>query len=190
MTASAKWYLAIVVVILAVIVAVLPRLVTSGGDTVTEGDGLTDEASTSTVVASRPDCPATGAAGVELPCLGAAEGDQTGKPTLVNVWAWWCEPCRTELPVFDQFALAHPDYDVVGVHADANAANGAMMLNDLGISLPSYQDDSNRFAGTLGLPSVVPITVLVSEGGEVLATFPRPFDSVVELETAVQGAHV
>ncbi|WP_080793108.1 TlpA family protein disulfide reductase [Corynebacterium pacaense] len=186
MTASAKWYLATVVVVLAVIVAVIPRLLSSGGEPADGGGQVVGEASTSSVVAPRPDCPAAGVAGVELPCLGGAENPAgASKPTLVNLWAWWCGPCRTELPIIDQFAAAHPEYEVVGVHADANAGNGAMMLNDLGISLPSYQDDSNLFAGRLGLPSVVPITMLVSAQGEVLATFPRTFDSLGDLESAV-----
>ncbi len=191
MTTSAKWSLVGVVVILAVLVALVPQLLSSPGDlgdpAGEAGDGV-GEASISSVVADRPDCQADGAAGVALPCLGAETGTGNDLPTVVNVWAWWCEPCRTELPVFDQFAAAHPELNVVAVHADGNASNGAAMLNDLGIELPSYQDDSNRFAGTLGLPAVVPITVVVDSGGIPIATFPRTFDSVQDLETAVGEA--
>ena len=69
-------------------------------------------------------------------------------------------------------------------HADLAAA----LLEDLGVNLASYQDDSNLFAGTLGLPGVVPITVVVSPEGEVVGTFPQPFETIDDLETAVAGA--
>ncbi|ANE03022.1 TlpA family protein disulfide reductase [Corynebacterium crudilactis] len=181
MTSSAKWSIVGVVVILAVLVALIPQLV--GGSSTEDAQG---ETSTS-VIAGRPDCVASGAAGVELPCLGGANGAGNQLATVVNLWAWWCEPCRAELPIFDQFAQAHPELNVMGVHADKNASNGAALLDDLNVALASYQDDSNLFAGTLGLPGVVPITVVVSPEGDVVGTFPQPFESVEELENAVAG---
>lgn len=140
-------------------------------------------------VPARPDCPADGAGGIALPCLGGETGPQPQAEgiTVVNLWAWWCEPCRDELPYFDDFAAGHPEYTVVGVHADGNPGNGAAFLNDLGIEMPSYQDSDNTFAGTLGLPAVVPITV-VFEGTEQLAMYPQPFESTAELAAAVDEA--
>ncbi|MEJ5928754.1 TlpA disulfide reductase family protein [Corynebacterium sp. H128] len=139
-------------------------------------------------VQPRPDCPTGSVGRVELPCLGGQTQQLEAKPTVVNVWAWWCGPCRQELPLFDALAEAHPEWNVVGVHADTNAANGAAMLNELGIKIPSYQDDANQFAGTHGLPGVVPITVVISPEGELLQSFPAVFVSPEELDRAVSGA--
>ena len=182
MTSSAKRSIVGVVAILAVIVALIPQLV--GGESAEEVQG---ETSTSKIT-PRPDCVASGAAGVDLPCLGGANGVGNELATVVNLWAWWCEPCRAELPIFDEFATTHPELNVIGVHADQNAANGAALLEDLGVNLASYQDDSNLFAGTLGLPGVVPITIVVSPDGNVVDTFPQPFETIDDLETAVAGA--
>lgn len=142
---------------------------------------------------SRPACPATSIGGVELPCLGSADGGgsaatpATDQITVASVWAWWCGPCREELPALQEFADAHPEFTVVGVHADRNAANGAAFLTDIGVDLPSYQDGSNAFAGALGLPAVVPITV-VFRGERQIATFARPFTDAREIADAVNGA--
>lgn len=141
-------------------------------------------------VPPRPACPAGGVGGVELPCLGAEGAGDAGvdkQITVANVWAWWCGPCREELPYFEEFAQAHPEYNVVGVHADTNAGNGAALLTELGISLPSYQDADNTFAGTLGLPGVIPITV-VFDGDNQIAMFPRTFTSAEQIYQAVQEA--
>lgn len=133
----------------------------------------------------RPDCVGDGVGGIDLPCLG---GDNVpgehADVTIVNVWAWWCTPCQEELPVMQQFADRHPEYDVVGVHADANAANGIAMLNDLGVTFPSYQDEVGKFAGLLGLPNVVPINMVYKQGQPV-GMFPQAYYSVEDLEAAI-----
>ena len=136
-------------------------------------------------MAKRPKCPEGPLAGVDLPCLGAAGTAAAKNVQIVTVWAWWCEPCRAELPFFEDLARAHPTWNVVGVHADANAANGAALLSDLQVDIPSYQDDDGAFAGELGLPGVIPITLVVRDG-TVEEKFVKPFDSAEDLEEAVE----
>lgn len=194
---SVKWTVVAAIILVVVLITAVPMML----DSVNSGDGAgvspeagEDVAEPAVEVAARPDCLGMGVGAVELPCLGGENGQVAGdaepvgtEATVANLWAWWCGPCRDELPVFDEFAAAHPEYNVVGVHADPNPGNGAAMLNDLGIELSSYQDDENLFAGTLGLPGVVPITVVLVEGQQV-AMFPQPFESLEQLETAVAEA--
>ena len=184
MNKTIGWSIVGAIVIIASLIVGVPHLMSQAP--------ATDDASvatTSAEVAPRPDCPLREVHGVELECLGGTvkEGtkDTDQHKTLVNVWAWWCEPCRAELPVLERYADNHPDYDVVGVHADGNAANGAAFLNDVGVELPSYQDDSNAFAGTLGLPGVVPITVVFRDGQKVGA-LAKAFETEEELARAVE----
>lgn len=140
-------------------------------------------------VAKRPDCPSNGVAGVELQCLGGKQGSagQGGKITVVNVWAWWCQPCREELPLLQDYAKRHPEVDVLGIHANEKAAAGADLLNQMNISLPSYQDGNNIFIGTQHLPAVIPLT-LVFKGNERLAFHPQAFTSQQELDSTLDQA--
>ena len=46
--------------------------------------------------------------------------DFAGKTTLVNLWATWCVPCRTEMPALDRLegALGGEDFAVVAINID------------------------------------------------------------------------
>lgn len=135
---------------------------------------------------------------VTLPCLGngttqaasrSLAENLAGKPTVMNIWAWWCQPCRAELPHVAELATKHPEWNVVGVHDYTDPDAGIHMLNDLHISnLASFQDGDGKVIGTLGLPAVIPITVVLRADGTVAKTFVQVFDSTDQLEQAVQGA--
>ena len=43
----------------------------------------------------------------------AALADFKGRPTVVNLWATWCPPCRNEMPVLQQAQAAHADLHFV-----------------------------------------------------------------------------
>lgn len=143
---------------------------------------------------------------VYLPCLteggsdsagsagdGASESQTSlaerlaGKPAVVNVWAWWCAPCREELPVLQELAEQHPEWNVVGVHLDAKGQAGADMLRDLEVDkLPSFQDSNHTFDSAANLPKVVPLTVVYNPDGTRAHLYAQTFRSSEEMEKAVQ----
>lgn len=182
--------------VLALLVGMLPGMWTNAGNSTDEAasaqvsESADAQGSTAAEVVARPDCPPVNLQGIALPCLGGdmAEADAASANaqfTVVSLWAWWCEPCRVELPLFDRLAQEHPEYAVVGVHADKIAGNGAAMLDELGVEMPSFQDTDNLFAGTLGLPGVVPITVVFDQGGDMIGFLPKPFEDYTEFENDI-----
>lgn len=106
--------------------------------------------------------------------------------TIVNMWAWWCQPCREEIPYLEQVQKQHPEWQIVGVHADQNAKNGAGMLDAMGVDFVSYQDSHNKFATELGLPGVIPITI-VYVGETQKKVLAQPFRSADEIIESIEG---
>ncbi len=48
--------------------------------------------------------------------------DFQGQPTVVNVWATWCPPCRREMPVLQQAQAERPDVHFVFVNQGESAS--------------------------------------------------------------------
>ncbi|WP_297450550.1 TlpA disulfide reductase family protein [uncultured Corynebacterium sp.] len=111
-----------------------------------------------------------------------------GKPTVLNVWAWNCAPCRQELPLIQQWAKDNPDVQVVTVHAAREAGRGQALLQEIGVDLPTYSDTVDVVGPALNLPRVVPITVVFGADGTVAAMHPGEFTDAQQITDLVRGA--
>ncbi|MDO5030803.1 MAG: TlpA disulfide reductase family protein [Corynebacterium sp.] len=137
-------------------------------------------------------------AGVRLPALVGDDAATSqlvdmgelveGKPTIVNVWAWNCAPCRKELPLIEQWAKDNPDVQVLTVHAAREAKNGRAFLQEVGVNLPAYSDTVDVVGPALNLPRVVPLTVIFKADGTVAKVHPGEFTSAQQITEAVRGA--
>lgn len=144
------------------------------------------------------DCPATastkskdnGLPAVTLDCLGGGTAVRLagldGKPTVINLWASWCGPCREELPLL---AKAHNELgdrvQMVGIDFADDAPDLALILAaKAGVTYPLVADPTSLVrAGLLvvGLPQ----TVFVDEQGTIVATERRAYRSYDDLTTAI-----
>jgi cytochrome c biogenesis protein CcmG, thiol:disulfide interchange protein DsbE len=83
--------------------------------------------------------------------------DLRGKPVILNFWASWCEPCKEELPLFQQ---AWEDYadrgvTVLGVNLRDARANAKAFVGKHDVTYPVVVDDDETLARALdvgGLP--------------------------------------
>jgi thiol-disulfide isomerase/thioredoxin len=200
-TTVTKWALAVAVLAVALIVALLPR---GGGDSAAKpSDDAAALAPARSAAALQP-CPAAGPAqpvkqleGVRADCLGDGASVDVGKalagaPVLVNVWASWCEPCRTELPVLQEYAKQPGAVRVLGVQVQSPAKDGLNLLAKLGVHLPSVFDgdgSSGPVRAALKVPSSLPASYLVTAVGEVrFIANPRTFGNTDQVRAAVEGA--
>ena len=98
--------------------------------------------------------------------------DFFGKPILINFWATWCPPCKSELPDFDR---VYDDYGEDVVFMMVNMTDGSRdtvesasaFTADNGYSFPVYYDCDLNAAYTYGASSI-PMTVLIGADGNIV----------------------
>jgi thiol-disulfide isomerase/thioredoxin len=116
--------------------------------------------------------PAT-VAGLVLPCFTGGEQvdlGRLGRPAVINLWASWCAPCRTELPALQRLAdAAGDDLVVLGVITGDTRTKAAALAEDLAVTFPAVFDPAAEAQRTLG-PGGLPLTALVDADGQVRYT--------------------
>ena len=104
-------------------------------------------------------------------------GSFAGRTVLLNLWATWCVPCRTEMPALDhlQAQLGSKSFGVVPVDVDQLRLEKARnFFKDTGVtSLPYYSDNSADILRALGSEGL-PTTVLIGIDGCEIATMAGP----------------
>jgi len=109
-----------------------------------------------------------------------------GRTTVLNLWAYWCGPCREELPAMAEYQQrVGPDVTVLTVHQDENETAALSLLAELGVRLPTLQDGRRLVAAALRVPNVMPATVVLRSDGSVAEVLPRSFASADEIAAAV-----
>src|SRR5688572_8630612 len=100
-----------------------------------------------------------------------ATAELKGTPVLINLWATWCVPCVTEMPMLDELAGELGDsVRVLTVSQDMSGAEvvGPFFAERKFAHLPQWLDPKNSLAVAYGGGSGLPLTVLVdAEGKEV-----------------------
>jgi cytochrome c biogenesis protein CcmG/thiol:disulfide interchange protein DsbE len=113
-----------------------------GGKTQSEGDALPD---------------------LELTSLNGGDrlrtADLDDGPVVVNLWATWCIPCRTEMPALDSVAeKVGGDVRVIGVNIGDDAEDAEAFLDEVAVDFPQYLDpdgDLHASVGATGMPTTV-----------------------------------
>lgn len=133
--------------------------------------------------------------GVSAECLG--DGSATdlgvalaGHPTLLNVWATWCPPCQTELPVLNAYATQPGAVGVVTVQVASLASDGLALLARLGVHLPTVYDGegpNGSVRAALKVPPSLPASYLITAAGQVrFISTPRVFDNTDQVRAAMK----
>lgn len=94
----------------------------------------------------------------------------TGRPSLINMWATWCPPCRAEIPFLQSL---HEEYGprglrVVGISADNAGALDQVheFLAEAGVTYENLLDPRSRSMDAFRLMGL-PATYLVDAEGRI-----------------------
>ena len=79
-----------------------------------------------------------------------------GRPTVINLWATWCAPCRREMPALDAAAARHPDVRFLFVNQGEAPETAGRFLAAEQLGLEHVLFDRSqavaRHYGTVGIP--------------------------------------
>jgi cytochrome c biogenesis protein CcmG/thiol:disulfide interchange protein DsbE len=102
--------------------------------------------------------PLAGLAREGKPVPGVDSADFKGQVTVLNVWASWCVPCRSESPALERFYRAHRgrDFTILGLDYQDVTGDALAFMRRYGVTYPQLRDGSGDFSskqlGTTGVP--------------------------------------
>jgi thiol-disulfide isomerase/thioredoxin len=127
---------------------------------------------------------------VTQPCHGAGAAVPmarlTGAPTVLNVWASWCEPCRREVPFFQALhARAGDRLRVLGVDTEDSSRSALDFAAHAGMRYPSVVDEDGTVLRSFrGVGP--PMTVFVAADGRVVHVARGEYQRLADLQRDVE----
>ena len=93
-----------------------------------------------------------------------------GEPTVLNVWASWCLPCRSEAPLLAQATRSHPDVRFIALNVRDSERNAQEFMAEFysTADMVHLSDRSGRIPIDMGATSGVPITFFFSSNGKLV----------------------
>ena len=130
---------------------------------------------------------------ITLPCLGGGRSVDLSTlrgPMVINLWASWCGPCRSEMPILQRFQEKYGDrVPVLGINYQDVQPYAAMQLVErTGVTYPLLADPQASLSGAHPLPVIrgLPVMVLIDDDGRVVTTQAVAIRSLAQLEDLVR----
>ncbi|WP_368775066.1 TlpA disulfide reductase family protein [Bacillus aerius] len=99
----------------------------------------------------------------------ASLSDYRGKKVLLNFWATWCKPCRTEMPDLNAIRSENDQVEVLAVNltnTEKSVDHVASFIDELKVSFPVLLDQKGIQARYQVLS--YPTTYILDEKGRIL----------------------
>jgi cytochrome c biogenesis protein CcmG, thiol:disulfide interchange protein DsbE len=117
----------------------------------------------------------------DLPRLGSGGtgslAEYAGKVVVLNVWASWCPPCKSEMPLLQRTheQIASRGGVVLGIDTQEPPEKALAFLREKGITFPSLRDRDREYGRGFGV-SAYPETFLIDRRGRIAALQRGPID--------------
>jgi cytochrome c biogenesis protein CcmG/thiol:disulfide interchange protein DsbE len=109
-----------------------------------------------------------------------------GHPAVINKWASWCRPCRSEFPIFQQVATRRGgEIAFLGVNAGDKRPAAEGFLAERPLPYPSYEDPDEEIARDIRASKVFPVTVFVDGTGKTAFIKTGEYVTAEELEADI-----
>lgn len=113
---------------------------------------------------------------VSLACLGTGPARQVragdGRPTVINLWASWCAPCVTEMPMLQRTAgRVGPGVRFVGIDVQDETGSAASLLQATGVRYDQYADPDGKIRSAVRAVGLPVTLVYDARGREVARRF-------------------
>jgi peroxiredoxin len=96
-----------------------------------------------------------------------------GKIVLVNFWATWCGPCRSEMPSMEEIyrEFSGKEFEILAVSTDEDGMRSVVpFLEEYRFTFPILIDDTLRINDLYGVSSI-PTSVIVDRNGMITNRF-------------------
>jgi cytochrome c biogenesis protein CcmG, thiol:disulfide interchange protein DsbE len=117
---------------------------------------------------------------LELPKLGGTEtaslADYRGQVVVLNFWASWCRPCRSESPLLDRWhGRMNGSGTILGIDGNDATSDAQAFIREYSLSYPMLRDrdgDASSDYGVVGYPE----TFVIDRRGRIAAVQRGPVD--------------
>jgi cytochrome c biogenesis protein CcmG, thiol:disulfide interchange protein DsbE len=105
-----------------------------------------------------------------------------GHPVVVNKWASWCPPCRSEFPWFARQAELHGrKVAFLGVDASDVEGDARQFLHESPVPYPSYNDPDQKVAAVFHGNVAFPTTAFYDAKGNLTFVHQGAYQSQAKL---------
>ena len=105
--------------------------------------------------------------------------DKFGKPIVINFWASWCYPCKSELPDFEEMYKKYGgevEFMMVNLTSGRETKEvAAAFIESCGYTFPVYYDTMSSGVMAYGI-SAIPLTVFVNKDGSIASYYNQMID--------------
>lgn len=112
--------------------------------------------------------------------------DYRGKIVVVNIWASWCGPCKSEAPLLQEAHAANPEVVILGVNQQETPAAAQKFVDDFELTFPMALDRTGEISKVYRAQGP-PLTVVIDAQGVIVRMLLGEVDGD-ELEAAIAEA--